>query len=124
MNAHYFSLVASLIAEKPRILSNAEQIVITEGESLKLYCICVGHPEPTFKWRLPGGRVISSAAVLGGYSLSSNGTLSINKVNKDDHGECMCTCENQAGIDSISHHLAVQCKFSYSDFVKVEQREP
>lgn len=119
-----FTLVLSsfiLYTVLPEIQSNFDETVVDEGDSLAVNCNATGNPAPTLTWLHNGAPVMNP--MLGTPSMQTlnlpNDTgltyvvsllLNITEVEEDNSGTYVCQAINDAGTDTASFNLTVQCE--------------
>ncbi|XP_063306235.1 matrix-remodeling-associated protein 5 [Pelobates fuscus] len=84
-------------AEKPKFITDNENIVVAEGETVNLNCSVTGSPEPEISWILPNGTVIKNGNHLHRIFHKTDGTLHIGSVAIADAGTYRCRAQNVAG---------------------------
>ncbi|XP_043928384.1 matrix-remodeling-associated protein 5 [Protopterus annectens] len=89
--------------QKPVIKSHYSSLVsIINGENLQLHCVTQGEPQPQISWTLPNGVTLSKAQTVGRYSLSQNGSLSVQQASVHDRGTYTCKAVNEYGFSTVS----------------------
>ncbi|XP_063808979.1 matrix-remodeling-associated protein 5-like [Pseudophryne corroboree] len=89
-------------AVKPHFNSDNGNVVVAEGQSVKLNCSAVGSPQPETIWILPNGTEIRSGNHLHRMFHQQDGTLHIGTTAVGDGGTYRCRAVNIAGsADSL-----------------------
>ncbi|KAM7407597.1 hypothetical protein PAMA_003358 [Pampus argenteus] len=79
------------------------------GEPVSLSCNTSGSPSPYMSWVLPDGNILRQGlAVSGGFTIQSNGSLSLLDPSLRDAGHYRCIVVNQYGSDSLSMQLEIK----------------
>lgn len=104
------SLSLRLVVEESSAPYSAElsgpSVTGAVGEPVSLPCRISGSPEPSKSWILPDGNVVRQGlAVSGGFTVHSNGSLSLHKPSLRDTGYYRCIAVNQYGSDSLAMQL-------------------
>uniref|UniRef100_A0A3B4A490 Ig-like domain-containing protein n=1 Tax=Periophthalmus magnuspinnatus TaxID=409849 RepID=A0A3B4A490_9GOBI len=105
-----YRLVRVTVAPKPahiQIISYCQHKAFLSKKE-KVDCLASGHPEPSVRWSLPDGTIVSStfqgadkAVRTRRLTVFNNGTLLVAAVGKGEEGEYTCYAENQAGRDTM-----------------------
>ncbi|XP_062316237.1 cell adhesion molecule L1-like a isoform X12 [Osmerus eperlanus] len=91
----------------PVILSKGyQEYGAVRGGDVVLVCTVFGSPPPSISWK----RLDTGAAVEGRerFSISQNGSLTINRAKKDDIGEYVCLATNTEGTSAITASVEVK----------------
>ncbi|OCT91075.1 matrix-remodeling-associated protein 5 [Xenopus laevis] len=94
---------------KPRIATTGLQSLSVPFETNAVIpCETLGDPKPSITWtKVATGAVISKNTRMQRFEVLENGTLSIQKLQLQDHGQYLCTAQNQHGIDKMYVTLTV-----------------
>eukprot|EP00079_Xenopus_tropicalis_P013119 XP_002941051.3 PREDICTED: matrix-remodeling-associated protein 5 [Xenopus tropicalis] len=94
---------------KPRITTTGLQSLSVPFETdAVIPCETFGDPKPSITWtKVATGAVMSKNTRMQRYEVLENGTLSIQKLQLQDHGQYVCTAQNQHGIDKMYVTLTV-----------------
>jgi len=91
----------------PSVVSSAENVTKTVGESAKFQCSFSGIPEPDIKWFYSsGGSTVQLTQTV--HHIISAGKLEIRQTVKKDEGKYICQAENIAGRVQASAFLRVK----------------
>ena len=71
---------------------------VTKGQKASIPCKVQGDPVPVVTWYNRGVLISNSSR----YSVSRDGTLSLNHVTYDDNGQYQCVAKNEAGATSAN----------------------
>ncbi|XP_055086357.1 matrix-remodeling-associated protein 5-like [Periophthalmus magnuspinnatus] len=97
-------------AAKPASIQQKQPVnqLVSLGKTLRVDCLASGHPEPSVRWSLPDGTIVSStfqgadkAVRTRRLTVFNNGTLLVAAVGRGEEGEYTCYAENQAGRDTM-----------------------
>ncbi|KAM4046177.1 matrix-remodeling-associated protein 5 [Anomaloglossus baeobatrachus] len=71
-------------------------------------CKTTGEPKPLITWtKLATGAIMSSKNKIQRFEVLDNGTLHIQNLQLQDHGQYMCTAQNKHGTDKMTVTLSV-----------------
>ncbi|XP_043852983.1 matrix-remodeling-associated protein 5 [Dromiciops gliroides] len=91
-------LVSLKVGLKPEISNQYPNLVsIINGETLQLHCIAQGSQKAQLSWTLPSGMVLEGPQVVGRFSLSENGSLTVHEASVFDRGTYLCKVETEYG---------------------------
>ncbi|XP_043937129.1 roundabout homolog 4 isoform X2 [Protopterus annectens] len=91
------------VLEKPVITLKPSSMTVKRNSTVQFDCGTYGDPLPVVSWQREDGKM-----PLGRYEITSQTTLQIHFVTKDDSGRYTCTAKNQAGIANATVTLTVQ----------------
>lgn len=91
---------------------NVTEMLLTEGDELKLECTAQGTPQPSVVWLDPSSQHTSSASSLDPRFRSASPYAVVQKYNvrKNDEGLYTCTATSSAGEDQRYVQVQVQPK--------------
>ncbi|XP_066533975.1 hemicentin-1 [Hoplias malabaricus] len=89
----------------PTILAGPRVMKVQAEHSLDLPCVAQGVPQPSLTWLKDGTSLLLDEAR---YSVSTDGTLTVQQVALTDEGVYTCVASNIAGQDEASIMLQVQ----------------
>ena len=97
-------------ASPPRILNEAFNITVQEGDTSKLQCMAEGFPVPAveeYSWKKDG------VAIQMGHRFSrfAGGSLRIESTQFNDQGLYECTVKNSGGTTTLHMYLTVLGKY-------------
>lgn len=103
--------VALHIQQSPIITlePNVTEIVLTEGDELKLECSAIGTPTPNVIWKDP----IQTASIFGSPSAVLSrpyATIQKHNARRSDEGTYICSATNDAGSDERYVTVMIQQK--------------
>ncbi|XP_063811582.1 matrix-remodeling-associated protein 5 [Pseudophryne corroboree] len=103
------SIRTKLLENKPRIMTTGIHFVSVPYEMDAVFpCETIGEPKPLITWtKLATGAMMSSNTKIQRFKVFDNGTLHIQKLQLQDHGQYMCTAQNTHGVDKMTVTLAV-----------------
>ncbi|KAM6223889.1 immunoglobulin superfamily member 10 [Rhynchocyon petersi] len=95
--------------EKPRIVGGkAASFTVPANSDAFLPCEAIGNPQPAIRWtRVSSGLDLSKRKENSRFQVFPNGTLSIQRVNIQDHGQYLCSASNPFGTDRLHVTLSV-----------------
>lgn len=73
---------------------------VDTGTTVDLDCRAMSQPEPDIYWVTPMGNKVTRDTVSDKYSLSSEGTLRISRIQVEDSGRYTCVAQNSEGADT------------------------
>ncbi|XP_062982401.1 matrix-remodeling-associated protein 5 [Elgaria multicarinata webbii] len=83
---------------KPEISNQYNNLVsIINGETLQLHCITQPSQRARVTWTLPNGMVLDGPQVVGRFSLSENGSLTVREASVFDRGTYLCKAVTEYG---------------------------
>ncbi|CAJ0966914.1 unnamed protein product [Ranitomeya imitator] len=94
---------------KPNIVATGYQLVsVPYGLDAVFPCETTGEPKPLITWtKLATGAIMSSKNKIQRFEVLDNGTLHIQNLQLQDHGQYMCTAQNKHGTDKMTVTLSV-----------------
>ncbi|XP_077150830.1 matrix-remodeling-associated protein 5 isoform X1 [Ranitomeya variabilis] len=94
---------------KPNIVTTGYQLVsVPYGLDAVFPCETTGEPKPLITWtKLATGAIMSSKNKIQRFEVLDNGTLHIQNLQLQDHGQYMCTAQNKHGTDKMTVTLSV-----------------
>lgn len=105
-----FSILFFIFVEQqpspPRILNEAFNITVQEGETTRLQCSAEGYPVPTveqYTWK----KDVVSIQMGHRFSRFAGGSLSIDRTQFGDQGLYECTVKNSKGSATLYMYLTV-----------------
>ncbi|KAG8450559.1 hypothetical protein GDO86_003000 [Hymenochirus boettgeri] len=95
--------------KKPQITSIGLQTLSGTFEmDMFIPCESVGDPKPSITWtKIATGAVLSRNSKIQRFEVLENGTLHIQKLQLQDHGQYVCTAQNLHGTDKMFVTLSV-----------------
>ncbi|KAI5738938.1 lachesin [Diaphorina citri] len=102
------SAEVELIVRRPPIISDnsTRSVIVSEGQTVYLYCYANGFPAPTISWRRD-----NSAALSTGGSIYRGNILKIPNITKTDRGTYYCVAQNGVGR-GMKRNIAVEVEFA------------
>uniref|UniRef100_A0A8D8ZRN9 Lachesin n=1 Tax=Cacopsylla melanoneura TaxID=428564 RepID=A0A8D8ZRN9_9HEMI len=102
------SAEVELIVRRPPVISDnsTRSVIVSEGQSVNLYCYANGYPQPTISWRRD-----NSAALSTGGSIYRGNMLHIPNITKTDRGTYYCVAQNGVGR-GFKRNIAVEVEFA------------
>ncbi|KAL1459342.1 hypothetical protein WDU94_011334 [Cyamophila willieti] len=102
------SAEVELIVRRPPVISDnsTRSVIVSEGQSVNLYCYANGYPQPTISWRRD-----NSAALSTGGSIYRGNVLYIPNITKTDRGTYYCVAQNGVGR-GFKRNIAVEVEFA------------
>lgn len=102
------SAEVELIVRRPPVISDnsTRSVIVSEGQTVYLYCYANGYPQPTISWRRD-----NSAALSTGGSIYRGNVLKIPNITKTDRGTYYCVAQNGVGR-GIKRNIAVEVEFA------------
>ncbi|OCT94084.1 hypothetical protein XELAEV_18011748mg [Xenopus laevis] len=94
---------------KPQITTTGLQSLSVPFETdAVIPCESFGDPKPSITWtKVTTGAVMTKNTKMQRFEVLENGTLSIQKLQLQDHGQYVCTAQNQHGVDKMYVTLTV-----------------
>lgn len=103
-----------IVQESPniRIIPDEQELVLTEGDELKLECVATGDPQPNVKWKEP--REVAAAGfplhqILRG-RIEPRAIIHKYNIGRGDEGTYVCHASNDAGTEEKYISVVVQPK--------------
>lgn len=87
---------------------NVTEIIVTEGDELKIECSAIGSPTPSVIWKDPVLR--AGFASQPRVSTTSYATIQKYNTRQSDEGTYICSAKNEAGSDERYVEVIVQKK--------------
>lgn len=108
------SITASVIVQQPptvSIIPNVSDMVLTEGDELKLECTAHGSPQPGVEWKHPNQDDVQHLFTHGRQpALPAFAIIQKYNVRKSDEGIYTCTARSAAGTEEQYVQVSVQSK--------------
>lgn len=91
---------------------NVTELVITEGDELKIECSAVGSPTPSVVWKEPSQPLVAGINYNFAIERRPTSYATIQKYNtrQSDEGTYVCSAKNDAGSDERYVEVIVQRK--------------
>lgn len=111
------SMTASLNVQQPPVVTlkpDIYEMILTEGDELKLECSATGLPLPNVQWKEPYEEQNIITAGFGGVrtaiKLAPYAIIQKYNVRKSDEGTYVCIAQNDAGSEEKHIYILVQPK--------------
>ncbi|XP_023673330.1 matrix-remodeling-associated protein 5-like isoform X2 [Paramormyrops kingsleyae] len=102
------SLVPSQGAQPRITTTNLHTVSVHAEMDATLPCDAAGEPKPFLMWtKVSSGAMIAQNSKIQRMEVKSNGTLVIRNIQLHDHGQYLCTAQNQHGVDRMLVTLMV-----------------
>lgn len=103
-----------IVQEAPqiRIIPDQQELVLTEGDELKLECLATGDPQPNVKWKEPFSLEVAGVPGFESYAGRIEPRAIIHKYNIEryNEGTYVCYASNDAGTEERYISVVVQPK--------------
>lgn len=105
------SAEVELIVRRPPVISDnsTRSVIVSEGETVYLYCYASGYPQPTISWRRDNSAALSTGRTGG--SIYRGNALKIPNISKTDRGTYYCVAQNGVGR-GMKRNIAVEVEFA------------
>ncbi|KAG8170511.1 hypothetical protein JTE90_000334, partial [Oedothorax gibbosus] len=85
------------VAAAPTWIKEPNDVLVEEGDSISIGCSASGEPKPSVKWLRGEGNTLISNDISSAMSVSTSGTLTVNKIEAAMQGSYTCIAENEIG---------------------------
>lgn len=97
-----------LCSAHPSFVSKPKSIQVTSNNVAKFECLATGNPQPIYFWSKEGTHMLMFAGhTYGKLNVSTDGTLSIYNVQKEDQGFYVCSAVSSVGSAITRAYLSV-----------------